>query len=77
MMWRPWKTIDSADTGMKLDELQMAVRREMEGSEADPSEDAMVAAVVGLAGAMKAEADVLAGVEAQMGKLARRATRPD
>ena len=68
----PRKTIDAASTRAKLDELQAAVRREVEGSEADPFEDAMVAAVAGLADAMKAEANALAVVEAQMGKLARK-----
>ena len=71
-MLRPRKTIDAAGTRARLDELQTIVRREAEGAEADPFDDAMVAAVAGAAEAMKAGADALAEAEARIGKLARR-----
>lgn len=72
IMLRPRKTIDAAGTRARLGELQAAIHREAEGAEADPFDDAMVAAVAGLAEALKAEADALAEVESQMGRLARR-----
>ncbi len=72
-MPRPRKTIDAGATRAKLDGFVGAVRREAEGAESDPFDDAMLAAVVGIAEAMKAEAGALAEVEARLGKLARRA----
>lgn len=65
--------IDAAGTAAKLDGLQAVVHREGEGAEADPFDDAMMAAVVGVAEALKAEADALVEIEARLGKLARRA----
>ena len=67
------KTINAAGTRAKLDELQAAVRREAAGTEADPFDEAMMAAVLGLAEAMETEADALAEIEARLGKLVRRA----
>ena len=72
-MLRPRKTIDAVTTCAKLDELQAAVRREVDRAEADPFDDAIVAAVAGLVDAMKSEADALAEVEARLGKATRRA----
>ena len=66
-MPRPRKTIDAGGTVARLDGLRAAVRRE-----ADPFDDAMVAAVAGVAEALEAEADALAGFEARFGKVARR-----
>ena len=48
------------------------MRREAEGAEADPFDDALVAAVLGAAETMKAEVAALAEVEARLGRLARR-----
>ena len=72
-MLRPRKTIDATGTRAKLDDCLAAVRREGEGAEADPFDDAMLAAVLGAAEALKAEADALAEVERQVGRMARRA----
>ena len=72
-MLRLHKTIDVDDTRARLDGLTSAVRREVESAEADPFDDAMVAAVVGLAEGLKGEAGALAELEARLGKLARRA----
>ncbi len=72
-MMRPRKPIRAAAHRAKLDELQAAIRREADAAEADPFDEAMVAAVVGLADALKAEADALAEIEARLGKLERRA----
>ena len=71
-MLRPRTIIDPGAARSKLDNLAAAVRREDEGTEADPFDDAMVAAVVGLAEAMKAETDALADAEARVGRLARK-----
>ena len=71
-MLRPRKTIDAASTRARLDELQAAIRREAEGAEADPFDDAMVAAVLGAAEALKDDADALAEIEARLGRLARK-----
>ncbi len=71
-MPKPRKTIDAGATRAKLDDLVDAVRREAEGAENDPFDDAMLAAVVGIAEALKAEADALAELEARLGRLARR-----
>ena len=70
-MMRPRKPIGTAAHRAKLDEVQMAVRREAEGTEADPFDDAMLAAVIGVAEAMEMEAVALADLETQLGKLAR------
>lgn len=72
-MLRPRKTIDATSTRTKLDDLQAVVRREGEGADADPFDDAMLAAVLGAAEALKAEAGRLAEVERQVGRVARRA----
>ena len=65
-------TIDAAGTQGRLDELQTAVGREAESAEADPFDDAMVAAVLGAAEALKAEANALAELKARLGLLAQR-----
>ena len=70
-MLRPRKTIDPEATRTRLDDLGSALRREAEGAEADPFDEAMVAAVLGAAEAMKAEAAALSEVEGRLGKLAR------
>ncbi len=72
-MMRRRKTIDTTYTRAKLGELQAAVHRERNAAEADPFDEAMVAAVVGLADAMKAEADALAEIDGRLGRMARRA----
>ena len=72
-MLRLRKTIDAAGRRAKLDDCLAAVRREGEGAEADPFDDAMLAAVAGLAEAMKAEANVLAEIEARHRKAAWKA----
>ena len=71
-MLRPRTTIDAAGAATKLDGLQAAVRRETEGAEADPFDNAMVAAVLGAAEALKVEGDALAGFEARLNRLARK-----
>ncbi len=48
------------------------VRRKAESAEADPFDEAMIAAVLGVAEMMKAEADALAAVAVRQGKLAPR-----
>ncbi len=73
LMLRSRMIIDAAGTRARLDELQAAVRREADAAEADPFDEAMVAAVLGVADVMKAEADALAEIEARMGKMERRA----
>lgn len=71
-MLRPKKIIDASVTRARLDDVVAVVRREAEGAEADPFDEAMIAAAVGLAQVMKAEADALVETEGQVGKLARR-----
>ncbi len=71
-MLRSRKTIDADGTRAQLGDLQVAVRREANGAEADPFDEAMIAAVLGVAEAMKAEAEALAAVAVRQGKLARR-----
>ena len=63
--------IDPKATRTRLDEIGGTVRRETENAEADPFDEAMVAAVLGAAEAMKAEAATLSEVEDRMDKLAR------
>ncbi len=72
-MLRPRKTIDAASARARLDDVVAAVRREAEGAEADPFDEAMVAAVLGAVDAMKAEGDALSEIEERLGKLARKA----
>ncbi len=71
-MLRLRNTVNTAGTRANLDEMQAAVRREAAGTEADPFDEAMVAAVLGVAEAMKAEADALAEIEKRICTLARR-----
>ena len=71
-MLRPRKTIDPKATRASLDDLGAAVQREAEGAEADPFDKAMVAAVLGVAEAMKGEAAALSEVEHRLGKLVRK-----
>ncbi len=71
-MLRPRKTIGAGATRARLDSVAAAVRHETEGAEADPFDNAMVAAVLGLAEALKAEAGALAELEARSGKLMRK-----
>ena len=72
-MLRPRKTIEPGAARSKLDDVAAAVRRDAEGAEADPFDDAMVAAVLGAAEAMKAEVDALSALEERLGQLARKA----
>ncbi|MGI3903855.1 MAG: hypothetical protein ACRYGP_28445 [Janthinobacterium lividum] len=58
---------------MKLDDLLAALQREVEQAEADPFDDAMVAAVNGLVETMKAGWIALAEAEVRLGKATRRA----
>ena len=71
-MLRPRKTVDAAGTRAKVDDVVAALKREALASDHDPFDDAMVAAVVGVAEAMKAETDALAHAEARIGRLARK-----
>ena len=71
-MLRPRKTIDAATTCAKLDKFQSALKREVDKAEADPFDDAMVAAVNGLVEVIKAETAALAEAEARVGKVARK-----
>ena len=71
-MLRSRKTIDADGIRAQLGDLQVAVRREANGAEADPFDEAMIAAVLGAAEALKAAADALAAVAVRQGKLARR-----
>ena len=71
-MLRPRKTVDAAGTRARLDELVATLRREALASDHDPFDDAMVAAVVGVAEAMKAETDALADAGTRLGRLARK-----
>lgn len=64
-------TMDAAGTGAKLDDAQATIRRQAEDAEADPFDDAMVAAVLGVVEALKAEVGVLAEIEKRLGRLAR------
>lgn len=70
-MLRARKTIDAASTRARLDELQATIGREVEGAEADPFDDAMLAAVFGAAEAIKGEADVLEEARKRIARLAR------
>ena len=72
LMLRPRKTIDPKATRARLDEIGAAVRREAESAEADPFDEAMVAAVLGVAETLKAEAAALSAVEDRLGKLVRK-----
>ena len=72
-MLRPRKTIDAKSTARTLDDLADALRREAEQSELDPYDEALLGAVLGLMEATKAQAVAVAGVEGQLGKVARRA----
>lgn len=72
-MLRSRTTINAAGTRARLDALHATIQREAEGAEADPFDDAMLAAVAGVVEALKAEADALAEVEARLGKVARKA----
>ena len=72
-MLRPRKTTDPKATRTGLDDVGSAVRREAESAEADPFDEAMVAAVLGAVEAMKAEGDALREIEERLGKLARKA----
>ena len=74
-MLRPRNTVDAAGKRARLDELVANLRREALASDCDPFDDAMVAAVVGVAEAMKAETDALADAEVWLGLLARKGAR--
>ena len=71
-MLKPRKTIDAGGSAARLNGLRADVRREFDNAEADPFDDTMVAAVLGAADALKAEAEALAEVEARLGRLARK-----
>ena len=63
--------IDAPAHRTRLDDAVAAVRREADGAAADPFDEAMMAAVFGIAEALKAETDALADLEKRMGKLGR------
>ena len=69
---RPLRTVDATGRRAGLDDLVVTLRREALASDHDPFDDAMVAAVAGLAEALKAETDALADAEARLGRLARK-----
>ena len=73
LMLRSHKTTDADGVRGRLNELQAAVRREADSAEADPFDEAMIAAVLGAAEALKAAADALAELGMHLGKLARNA----
>ena len=72
-MLKSRKTIDAAGTQATLDDVVVTLRREADAAEADPFDQAMIAAVLGAAEALKAAADALAELEMHLGKLARNA----
>ena len=74
-MLRPRKRIDAGATQAKPDGAVAAVRREGEGADADPFDGAMLAAVMGAAEAMKAEAGALEDLEAGLQKVGRKVSR--
>ncbi|MGI3902343.1 MAG: hypothetical protein ACRYGP_02795 [Janthinobacterium lividum] len=65
------KPLDAASERLRLDELTAALRRETETADADPFDDALVAAVVGAADAMKAEGAAMEAVRKRIVRLAR------
>lgn len=71
-MLRLRKTIDPDATRAKLDALAGALQAAAEGAEPDPFDDAMLSAIFGLVELWRTHARVLADLEAQTGKLARR-----
>lgn len=71
-MLRPRKTVDAAGTRAKLDDVMATLRREALASDHDPFDNAMMAAVAGLAEAMKAETDAMVDAEARLGRLVRK-----
>lgn len=68
-MRRPTRLPSS--TATSLDSLIAAIQREAEGAEADPFDEAMVAAVAGAAEAMRAEASDLDALHRRLLKLSR------
>ena len=65
------KPLDVAAIGAKLDDALFRVQREAEGAEADPFDEAMMAAVIGAADAMKAQSDELEVVRRHMTRMTR------
>ena len=63
------------DAASKFDDFVTAVRREAEGVEADPFDDAMTAVVVGLVEVTRAESVELEAVRGRMVRLARQLLR--
>ncbi len=59
----------------KLEGLAATVKREVEGAEADPFDDAMMAGVLGLTEAMRAESTELEVLRGRMVRLARQVPR--
>ena len=74
-MLRSRKTIDAAGTRARLDDVVVTLRREADAAEADPFDEAMIAAVLGLAEAMQTEADALAELEVRLARITRRMSR--
>ena len=66
------RTIDPDAIRAKLDTLAVALQSQAEGAEPDPFDDAMLSAIFGLVELSKTHAAVLADLEMQTSKLARR-----
>ena len=65
------KPLDVSSELLSLDGLVAALRHETEKADADPFDDALVAAVVGAAEAMKAEGAALEAARKRIVRLAR------
>ena len=74
-MLRSRKTVDAAGRRARLDDLAATLGKEADSSEPDPFDDAMVAAVNGLAEVMKAETNALVDAEARLSRVARKGSR--
>ena len=65
------KRLDVASELLHLDGLMASLRNETEKADADPFDDALVAAVVGVADAMKAEGAALEAARKRINSLAK------
>ena len=71
-MLLPRRSPDLAADHARLDDLVATLRREVAGAEVDPFDDAMVAAVAGLAEVTAQQAQAMADLERRMRRLIRR-----
>ena len=72
-MLPPRRSPDLAADHARVDDLVTTLRREAVGAEADPFDDAMVAAVAGLAEVIKLQAGAMRDLQERARRLARRA----